>query len=473
MDLALLIEALIFEGVKKPPLPAGWKMISQHLQPEEKDKLRSNVVKGIVDIFKKLPKDDEFQAAAKAGEAKRGWYASSARAIQDLFGVDTPRFVALLASMSPQVSVEENMRNAIRIWRGWVQAGRPHDEDAIQVVGRKAIGKSRWDGMRAWSKNATASLATQEPEKLILGGQKVDSFRRNLLGDLSAVTNDAWMANFGEIDQELFGTQTGYLAYTAKVRKVAAQMGWKPAEVQETVWSFFKALYEKSHINSPATTTVHHLSDTDIDTVPDFAKQMLKDPHVRKELDALGLGAGRGSPDEDVRPGSGTNPSARAAEGGLVGAVGRVAKRAEFLQRRRDTDEFINNNVYLASARVVSNRAGTVTLSLDPADMAKLKRDLGQRNFNLNKGNLRNNENYMKGVIIPRGKRWLILNRVEIIQATDSRVKLSYTGSRNFIPHEKTVQDRIVTPTEPTEPAMEPHQTVPADDQDDLYPPPF
>jgi hypothetical protein len=91
-----------------------------------------------------------------------------------------------------------------------------------------------------------------------LSGPKVQSFFRNLAGDFDEVTNDAWMAKLSSISQSLFGGQNrasfadnfgnvgikgpGYLAQNAKQRQAAELLGWNPAEVQETGWSFGKTL---------------------------------------------------------------------------------------------------------------------------------------------------------------------------------------------------------------------------------------
>ena len=265
--LAMAVMEAVEEGKRSKNKDSllGWKHASRNLTMEERDRLRAQTAEKFLNILRSLPSDKEFEAAARAGIAKKGWYAASARALQDVFGADTPRFAGLLASLSPQVSVTENMRNAIRFWEKWIDAGRPQTVEGLDEVGKAAVG-FRWDGGflkdpktgelkktagMSWRNNALRAMQHPSPEKMVLtsGGTptnphvgKVDSFRANLLGNLARVTNDAWMASFAELDQQLFSTKQGYLAMTAKVRDVAKKMGWEPAEVQETVWSFFKAL---------------------------------------------------------------------------------------------------------------------------------------------------------------------------------------------------------------------------------------
>ena len=102
---------------------------------------------------------------------------------------------------------------------------------------------------------------------IVLSGPKVNSFMLNLVNELDEVTNDTWMANYALTEQALFTGAAradavdeigsigvkgpGYLAFNARTRQaaeLASQItgdSWKPAEIQETVWSLSKALLEK------------------------------------------------------------------------------------------------------------------------------------------------------------------------------------------------------------------------------------
>jgi len=240
--------------------------ITKYLTEPEKAQLRTDTAMRMVEAFHELPPTHELAAAALAGQAKRGWYDDSAKAITNVFGPDAPRFTALLAAMSPQTSVQMNFHNALRTFVGWDKAGRPTDPGEIKSIMEqnslkspvaKAEGKSNVLG--AWVNNSVRALTDPDPENLTLSGPKVDSFMKNLQGHVNAVTLDAWMASFAHIDQNRFAgglTKTGpgksptYLGYSAKVREAAAMLTrktgekWTPAEVQETVWSWAKTAYE-------------------------------------------------------------------------------------------------------------------------------------------------------------------------------------------------------------------------------------
>lgn len=222
-----------------------------------------------LNIYKQLPPVREMATVAKAGGAKKGWYKDSYDSIQNIFqnaeSPDDPeRFTALLAALSPQTSVESNLKNALATWKNWLAAGRPQDPNKIlKVLGDSVEGNKGIESvLGAWRNNSFRALTSPDAKQMLgttgLSGPKVQSFFRNLAGDFDEVTNDAWMAKLSSISQSLFGGQNrasfadefgnvgikgpGYLAQNAKQRQAAELLGWSPAEVQETGWSFGKTL---------------------------------------------------------------------------------------------------------------------------------------------------------------------------------------------------------------------------------------
>src|ERR1700674_2337581 len=75
--------------------------------------------------YKALPPTSEFIAAALAGAAKRGWYVNARRAIEAQYGADAHTFTALLAALSPRVSLQTNVKNAVAVFEQWKAIGRP------------------------------------------------------------------------------------------------------------------------------------------------------------------------------------------------------------------------------------------------------------------------------------------------------------------------------------------------------------
>ena len=222
-------------------------------------------------LYAQLPPVNEFVAAAIAGAAKRGWYKQARGAITERFPNGALNFTALLAALSPRVSVAVNVRNAIAVYELWRARGCPTDKRAILAVLRDAIPGQL---LQAWINNAVTALRANGTTPL-LSGPKVNSFMRNLLGNVHEVTIDAWMMTFAGIDGTAAGTRTNmpctanngpgktptYVAMAAKVRAAAKALGWTPCEVQETIWSFTKTAFEYA---SAQGLTVAQLVDGDI-----------------------------------------------------------------------------------------------------------------------------------------------------------------------------------------------------------------
>jgi hypothetical protein len=301
----------------------GLRAVLKYLEPDELEKVKAQNAQTIVDIFTSLPPAEEMAAVAYSGRAKRGWYRKSAEALLRIFGAeDAPRFAALLAATSPQTGVEDNAINSLNIWRNWVDAGRPTDRDAIiKVMGESVQGEKGVDSiLPAWINNTVSALSHPDPIDLELSGPKVNSFASNLRGHVNAVTLDAWMANYANVDQALFrktgptpGKGAGYIAYTAAVRKAADVISrltgetWTPAEIQETIWSWAKTLYEKAGQGETAQQILKAggLTHEEISATPDFAvlfshgvyRNILEKAGYGEELADLERGgAGAGEP---------------------------------------------------------------------------------------------------------------------------------------------------------------------------------
>jgi hypothetical protein len=317
----------------RPEVVAAAGPAIRYLTPSERAKLRVDTATKLHDLFAEMPSANEMAAVAFAGKAKRGWYEQSARALMHVFGPDAPRFAALLAALSPQTSVEINLRNALATWKNWVRAGRPVQKDEIfQIMGRSVEGNKLTDSvLPAWVPNSVRALTAEDPESVILSGPKVNSFMLNLRGVTEEVTNDAWMANYAAVDQRIFsgglnvagtdpGKGPGYMAMSAKVRQAARKLSdltgedWTPAEVQETVWSWAKTLYELQDKDMGARELLDNEAVTDelIQSTPDFRTQLnegrneetLREAGYGEEIDSL---RGRGA---DARPGD-EKPAAR------------------------------------------------------------------------------------------------------------------------------------------------------------------
>ena len=283
------------------------KKMKTYMQDHEVDVLTSAKAQGMSEFLGKEGFNaDEIAELAKMGMAKRGWYKDSAKALLDSFGeADSKRFTYLLAALSPQTSVESNLKNALNTWKNWDNAGRPTGKDDIlnilgdSVEGDKGVGSV----LEAWQNNSFRALGSdalpdaQDMSERLLSGPKVNSFALNLMGELGVLTNDTWMArafdtvqgNFSGAGMTRFNDDigkvtiesSGYLAANVVQReaaeKLSKQMGGDvdPAEVQETVWSTVKNLWDLR--NAPGETRNIRqivadggLTDEMITDTPDF-----------------------------------------------------------------------------------------------------------------------------------------------------------------------------------------------------------
>lgn len=304
---------------------------ASHLRDDELDRINHRNVQQFLGVLQALPPDQEWVAAARAGKSKREWYRQAAKALSTLFGPEAPRFVALLAATSPRVSVRQNFAKALNIW-AWYQGKRaeqpagswlPSREEVLDWI-REERALGRWpsiaggkDATLPAHDNNTATALSALPDELsrekfgsLLSGFKVDAFRRNLMGDEDAVTNDTWQTGFAELHQKLADTPWGYLALNQKTRQVAAQANadlprgekpWTPAQVQAAVWSFFRTLAfvggksrtpghpQQERLGGAASgpAVLAGLRNSDIAGAADFV-DLLKDPEVQARVRKLG-----------------------------------------------------------------------------------------------------------------------------------------------------------------------------------------
>jgi hypothetical protein len=256
------------------PATDAWSRIHENLTPEEQTSITEKSKKNIIRVFRKLPSAKEGAEVALSGQEQRHWYRDSAEAISNTFGPDADRFAGLLAALSPQVGVETNLENAVRVWDRWQKDGRPESREAIEKIvsesviqGKAAREKDTSSALGAWINNSIRSLSHPDPQTIKLSGPKVDSFMKNLRNNVHEVTNDRWMGKYGLDDANAMikgGTRrvpnkvddlgksfafkgATYLALSAHVREVAKtltlQTGdtWTPAETQAAIWSYVKA----------------------------------------------------------------------------------------------------------------------------------------------------------------------------------------------------------------------------------------
>jgi hypothetical protein len=79
------------------------------------------------------------------------------------------------------------------------------DADAIRrIMGQSVQGGRGEDSiLDAWINNSVTALSSDDPMRIVLSGPKVNSFMLNLVDEVNEVTNDAWIANYTGLLQDL------------------------------------------------------------------------------------------------------------------------------------------------------------------------------------------------------------------------------------------------------------------------------
>jgi hypothetical protein len=338
---------------------ADERHVTNQLTGAERNQLRTDTTKRLIDAFHSAPATKEYAAAALAGAAKRGWYRNSAQAIANQFGTDAPRFAGLLSAMSPQVSVQTNFANALKTFVNWDKEGRPEDPGEIRRIMEQSSQKSAsaapgsTNVLDAWVNNSVRALTADDPSNIKLSGPKVHSFYNNLTDNVHEVTNDAWMSSFAKIDPAKLGgglTKTGpgksptYLALSAKVRDAARMIShltgetWTPAEVQETVWSWAKTAYEhaeeKGDRSIPDLVKNGDITDELIRSTPDF-HQLFSTPEHRGLIQSSSFAGNAEGVDKWQSQGADAAGSSKAREAAAASLRPHLISAAERLEQLR------------------------------------------------------------------------------------------------------------------------------------------
>ena len=252
-----------------PEQQKAWSEIARYLTPEQLGRVAERFRDRIIEPYLQL--DSDFGRSllyAQKGAVGRKWYADFVNSISDIFGSDHPeyardpqRFAALMAALSANRSVPENVEHSLMAWALWEAQGRPQDRAAIEdiihaTVPSEAGTEEVKQSLPAWIPNAFRAFTAEDPTAVRLSGPKVHAFYRNLIGDVHAVTVDRHMGIFGygtptvgarrvAIGKEKFGIESfKNLALQAHVRKLADVMSrisgetWTPAEVQASIWTY-------------------------------------------------------------------------------------------------------------------------------------------------------------------------------------------------------------------------------------------
>lgn len=197
-------------------------------------RLRKNIRKHL----RGLPSVSDIVRDARLGASKKAWYQNANKMINYLYGKDASLFIGLLSATSPRQTVSMNLAMAEKIYETWKQRKRPKDNKSLEEI-------AKLSDLRARELNVIRAFKGKP-----LSGNKVESFRQNLLGNLDRVTIDTWMITYSGLhNKNIASSNGGYLAYSARIRRASRILKWKPAEVQASIWSYCYSKTEKIPID--------------------------------------------------------------------------------------------------------------------------------------------------------------------------------------------------------------------------------
>lgn len=152
---------------------------------------------------------------ALAGAEYRDWYRYAQAEIRfsaTSLDISADKLAALLAVCSPRVSVKRSIRFALMLLK------RPNDKPADMM-------STVYAAVRHWQRTGE------------IRGPKTGPFAKALLGDLSAVVLDVWMAVAFGVPHVAWNRRKLRTIAQDRVRQAARVLGWRPAEVQAAVWA--------------------------------------------------------------------------------------------------------------------------------------------------------------------------------------------------------------------------------------------
>ena len=173
---------------------------------------------------------------AREGEVGRYWYEESSKTILDAVGGDineADKLIQAIAITSPQTPVAGNFNFALQAYNQW-KAGMPIKTGMFPTAMGPRLEKV-FSG-EDW------------------GGRKTNDFYNNLMihidpSRVGPVTGDLWMLRaFGFTNPNEMPSEKQYEFITKVTQQIADDLGWKPHQVQASIWVNMKARSENKGV---------------------------------------------------------------------------------------------------------------------------------------------------------------------------------------------------------------------------------
>jgi hypothetical protein len=242
---------------------------------------QGSIMRRVLRNFSLIGSPKRGHVVALIGAENQMWYDESASAVRQMFGDDSPRFAAVLASTSPQTGVEENMELALGFWRAWDRAGRPTDPEILTPLINDTARFLQEQGLKVdpgtVRNNLTTSFtagddvlldpATYAPSaggRGFLSGMKVDGFTANLVTSIQGqhmrdrilradrrLTSDTHHKRGHGLDTAGDLSVSQLMAQEAWDRRVADELSGitgrvvLPKEAQAMEWAVYRAISDR------------------------------------------------------------------------------------------------------------------------------------------------------------------------------------------------------------------------------------
>lgn len=251
--------------------------IIENLPIEELRRIRPDRAVLLRELYRKTPGNAELKAVAQMGAAGRFWYRHYRGMMQraGLSRRDDEIFSGIVAATSPNKAVANNVDDALRIMQAWNDAGRPTGVRQVRALLRAQPRKVPISDFN----NVVAVLTTTDMESAIRrmsdDSRKVIPFYRALMGSQYDVVLDTHMARLFGVRQAKLSKSQMNRALSARVRNVAKELGWTPAETQAAMWAVAR------HYGNEISNALNRIAPQRLD--PIMAREVTNDELIRND----------------------------------------------------------------------------------------------------------------------------------------------------------------------------------------------
>jgi len=166
----------------------------------------------------------------------KNWYSLTRYKLIKKYKHDYKLIAGLLASTSPQYNIKRNIRVTLEIYNAYKDKKQYFINDAVKD---KKYFMYAYGIMLCHYNNVIRTLKhdiSNTRKKLVLSGQKVDSFYNNLIGNYNRVTIDTWMLRYFKHSKS-WVNKTDYKYYSKAIIKYAKKIKLNPAQAQAIIWT--------------------------------------------------------------------------------------------------------------------------------------------------------------------------------------------------------------------------------------------